>query len=128
MARADFGSDCATLASKARAVDRDAVRRLKELEKANARLNRLVAADGTGHPDPAGGGQGGNLSPARRRRAIEHVTAALRVSERHACRVVDQHRSTQGRPAPPNQYQERLGGPVTGDGDGEPAPGSATHD
>jgi putative transposase len=35
------------------------------------------------------------VSPARRRRCVEHVTAALGVSERFACRVLGQHRSTQ---------------------------------
>ena len=32
----------------------------------------------------------------------------LRVSERHACRVIGQHRSTQRRPAPANRYRDRL--------------------
>ena len=35
------------------------------------------------------------MSPARRRHCVEHVTASLGVSERFACRVLDQHRSTQ---------------------------------
>ena len=35
------------------------------------------------------------MSAARRRTCIEHVTAKLDVSERFACRVLDQHRSTQ---------------------------------
>jgi transposase InsO family protein len=35
------------------------------------------------------------VSPARRRRCVEHVTASLGVSERFACRVLGQHRSTQ---------------------------------
>ena len=34
-------------------------------------------------------------SPARRRACVEHVQKALPVSERQACRVVGQHRSTQ---------------------------------
>ncbi len=44
----------------------------------------------------------------RRRRAIEHVTMVMAVSERRACRAVDQHRSTQRRPVPPNPYRDRL--------------------
>jgi hypothetical protein len=36
-----------------------------------------------------------HLSPARRRRCIEHVMTKLDVSERLACRVLGQHRSTQ---------------------------------
>jgi len=35
------------------------------------------------------------LSPARRRRCIDHVVTKLDVSERLACRVLGQHRSTQ---------------------------------
>ena len=48
-----------------------------------------------GQVDPGGGGQGKLLSPARRRRCIEQVRRAFRVSERRACRVLVQHRSTQ---------------------------------
>lgn len=36
------------------------------------------------------------------------MRAVLRVSERHACRVVGQHRSTQRRPTAPNPYRDRL--------------------
>jgi len=35
------------------------------------------------------------LSPARRRGCIEHVRQTFQVSERFACRVLGQHRSTQ---------------------------------
>ena len=35
------------------------------------------------------------MSPARRRQAVEHVCSRLRVSERRACLVLEQPRSTQ---------------------------------
>ena len=35
------------------------------------------------------------LSPARRRHCVERVRAVLGVSERRACKVLGQHRSTQ---------------------------------
>jgi putative transposase len=35
------------------------------------------------------------LSPARRRACVDHVCSVLDVSERRACRVLGQHRSTQ---------------------------------
>ncbi len=35
------------------------------------------------------------MSAARRRTCVAHVTAKLDVSERFACKVLDQHRSTQ---------------------------------
>jgi putative transposase len=35
------------------------------------------------------------LSPARRRACVDHVRQKFRISERFACRVLGQHRSTQ---------------------------------
>ena len=35
------------------------------------------------------------LSPTRRRACIDHVRSQFKVSERRACRVLEQHRSTQ---------------------------------
>src|SRR5207248_6443878 len=48
-----------------------------------------------GQADPAGGGPGKLLSPARRRACIEHVRGSLWISERRACAALGQHRSTQ---------------------------------
>ena len=45
------------------------------------------------------------LSPARRRACINHVRNQLNVSERRACRVLGQHRSTQRR-APQGRADE----------------------
>jgi len=39
--------------------------------------------------------RGALLSPARRRACIDHVRDQFKVSERRACRVLGQHRSTQ---------------------------------
>src|ERR671916_988141 len=59
-----------------------------------------AAAEGRGRPDageahPEGSRLGKLLSAARRRACVERVTAGLGVSERLACRVLGQHRSTQ---------------------------------
>jgi transposase InsO family protein len=44
------------------------------------------------------------VSPARRRRAVEHLQRVLGVSQRWACRLVGQHRSTQRhRPTEPDR-------------------------
>jgi len=48
------------------------------------------------------------LSPSRKRQAVDHVTDELDVSERRACRVVGQHRSTQRRLPTPRSDQENL--------------------
>jgi transposase len=49
----------------------------------------------TGHRHPKGGESGKLLSPTRRRAAVEHVGQQLGVSERRACRVIGQPRSSQ---------------------------------
>lgn len=70
-------------------------KRLKELEKENARLKKARRRSSPGPPDPKGGEQKKLLSPARRRKASEHVQSKLSISERRACRVLGQPRSTQ---------------------------------
>src|SRR5437588_12684811 len=58
--------------------------------------------------DPAGGGAGKLLSPARRRACIEHVRQALSISERRACAALGQHRSTQRKMPRGREDRERL--------------------
>src|SRR5438094_3678622 len=58
--------------------------------------------------DPAGGGAGKLLSPARRRACIEHVRQALSISERRACAALGQHRSTQRKMPRGREDEERL--------------------
>ena len=65
-----------------------------------AREGERAAAQGglrsdAGEADPARGRLGKLLSPGRRRRCIDHVMTKFDVSERLACRVLGQHRSTQ---------------------------------
>src|SRR5829696_2064499 len=50
---------------------------------------------GCGHRHPQGGEPKKLLSPSRRRVAVEHVRRHLGVSERRACRVIAQPRSSQ---------------------------------
>ena len=61
-----------------------------------------------GQADPAGGGTGKLLSPARRRACIEHVRCSLGVSERRACAALGQHRSTQRKMPQGRDDEERL--------------------
>ena len=49
---------------------------------------------GGGHQRPQRGESGKLLSPARRRVAVDHVRRELKVSERRACRVIGQPRSS----------------------------------
>src|SRR5215204_4035378 len=51
--------------------------------------------EGTGHRHLKGGEPGKLLSPTRRKAAVEHVRRRLEVSERRACRVMGQPRSSQ---------------------------------
>ncbi|HUD54408.1 MAG TPA: IS3 family transposase [Terracidiphilus sp.] len=73
----------------------DQAKRLKELEKENGKLKRLVAElalDKQILKDIAGGKL---VSPERRRCAVEQACEKYEVSERRACRVVRQWRGTQ---------------------------------
>ena len=72
-------------------------RRLKELERENGRLKRAVADLTLDKADPGGSGQGKLLSPERRRRCVVRVRQQLGASERRACRVLGQPRTTQRR-------------------------------
>ena len=75
----------------------DQARRFKELEKENARLKRAVANLTVDKLILEGSDQGKLLSPERRRRCVMHVRQRLGASERHACHVLGQPRSTQRR-------------------------------
>ena len=54
------------------------------------------------------------MSPFRRREAIEQVRRALPVSERRACRVLGQHRSTQRHPPRDGTGELRLTADIIG--------------
>ena len=73
----------------------DDVKRLKELERENARLKRIVADQALENRGAEGDREGKLVSPARRRQAVAMLRDRLGVSERRACRYVGQHRSTQ---------------------------------
>ncbi|MDP7358798.1 MAG: IS3 family transposase [Pseudomonadales bacterium] len=76
----------------------DQARRLKQLEKENARLKRTVADLALDKQILKEAGRGKLLSPSRRRKCVERVQQVLPgVSERRACRVLDQPRPTQRR-------------------------------
>ncbi|MFD6282673.1 IS3 family transposase [Micrococcus luteus] len=76
----------------------DDAKRLKELEKQNATLKRLLAEaelEKAALKELAGGKL---LSPDRRRAAVDHLKRKLRVCERMACRLVGLSRSAYRRP------------------------------
>ena len=60
-----------------------------------ARRRGLRCRQGAPDPGPEGAGAGKLVSPARRRRAVEHLQQVFGVSQRWACQLVGQHRSTQ---------------------------------
>ncbi|WP_139111458.1 IS3 family transposase [Sphingobium sp. Ndbn-10] len=75
----------------------DQARRMKDLEKENQRLRRAISDLTLDKLILQEAAPGKLLSPARRRRCIDHVRGNLpiRMSERRICRVLGQHRSTQ---------------------------------
>ncbi|WP_188855052.1 IS3 family transposase [Aureimonas glaciei] len=73
----------------------DQVKRLKELEKENERLRKAVSDLTLEKLILKEAAFGKLVSPARRRQCIDHAVMKFGVSERLACRVLGQHRSTQ---------------------------------
>ena len=71
---------------------------LKELRVENARLKKLLAEAEPGQGDAQGVRGGKMVTPDRRRVAVERLVDRFGVSQRRACRVVGQARSTQRRP------------------------------
>ncbi len=70
---------------------------MKELEKENSRLKRVVTELSLEKQILEGGlwQRGKLLSPERRRCAVEHARKQYPISERHACRLLGQGRGTQ---------------------------------
>ena len=73
----------------------DQARRLKQLETENARLQRELEHLSAYNHTLKQVAESKLVSPARRRHCVERVRAVFGVSERRACRVLGQHRSTQ---------------------------------
>ncbi|MEQ3629178.1 MAG: IS3 family transposase [Hyphomonas sp.] len=80
-------------------------KRMKEIEKENARLRRAVSDLTLDNQILQEVVRGKLLSPSRKRVAVDHVVDELGVSVRRACRVIGQHRSTQRREKTP-RYDE----------------------
>ncbi|MBF6150375.1 IS3 family transposase, partial [Nocardia nova] len=76
----------------------DDAKRLKDLERENSTLKRLLAEAELEKAALKEIAKGKLLDPERRRAAVAHLMRVLEVSERFACRVTGQHRSTQRRP------------------------------
>ena len=73
----------------------DDAKRLKDLEKENSTLKRLLADAELEKAALKEIARGTLLSPERRRAAVHHLMEAMGVSERFACRVTGQNRTTQ---------------------------------
>ncbi|UWQ35335.1 IS3 family transposase (plasmid) [Leisingera sp. M527] len=86
----------------------DQLRELKRLQKENERLRKAVSDLTLDKLILAEAAKGKLLSPARRRACIDRVCGELNVSERRACRVLRQHRSTQRRVPVRRLDEERL--------------------
>ncbi|MFN3214848.1 MAG: IS3 family transposase [Henriciella sp.] len=83
-------------------------KRMKEVEKENARLRRAVSDLTLDNQILQEVVRGKLLSPSRKRIAVDHVVEVLGVSVRRACRVVGQHRSTQRREKTPRHDEGAL--------------------
>ncbi|MEJ2048079.1 MAG: IS3 family transposase, partial [Dehalococcoidia bacterium] len=86
----------------------DQARRLKELEQENSRLKKLVADLSLDNAILKEASPGKLLSPPKRRMLIENICKVLRVSQRRACKVLGQARTTQRRNPTPSPEEKRL--------------------
>jgi putative transposase len=73
----------------------DEAKRLQVLDEENARLKRAITEQSLDVSMLQDLTQGEILSAARRREAVDYLVHRYRISERRACRLVGQHRSTQ---------------------------------
>ncbi len=73
------------------------VKELKALRKENQQLKRIVADQQLGNLALREISRGKLLSLARKRLAVNHLIDRFDTSERRACRITDQSRSTQRR-------------------------------
>ena len=90
------------------ALKEDEAQRLKGLGAGECAAEADRGRAGVGHLDAQGPRSGKILSPARRRDAVAHLTRKYRVSERRACRLVGQHRSTQRYVPLPDDFEARV--------------------
>ncbi|MEL6245033.1 MAG: IS3 family transposase [Pseudomonadota bacterium] len=88
-------------------------KRMKDMEKENVRLRKAISDLMLDNQILQEVNQGKVLSPSRRRIAVDHVVEELGVSQRRACRVVGQHRSTQRRPSTPRADEAALTQAIT---------------
>ncbi|WP_413585766.1 IS3 family transposase [Bdellovibrio sp. HCB274] len=73
----------------------DQAKRLRELESENQRLKKLVADLALDNSVLKENQQGKLLSPSRKREAVEHAIETFSISERRACKILGQSRSSQ---------------------------------
>lgn len=73
----------------------DEAKRLQVLDEENTQLKRVLAEKSQDVSMLQDLTQGEILSAARRREAVDYLVERYRISERRACRLVGQHRSTQ---------------------------------
>ncbi len=73
----------------------DDVKRLKELERENSAAEADRRRQGARDRRAQGGREGKLVSPTRRRQAVLMLMDRKGLSERRACEIVGQHRSTQ---------------------------------
>jgi len=91
----DFRANLLSLAERVRGHEHQPSQKTKNSGKGKHQTKDARSRAFLGQCDPQGGALKKVISPARRRQAVEQVQQELGVSERRACRVIGQPRSTQ---------------------------------
>lgn len=83
-------------------------KRLKLLEQEERAAEEACGRPVAGQRHAQGGGQGGILSPTKRGTAVTQLQRTFSVSQRRACRVLAQPRSTQRYQSRPHDQEKQL--------------------
>ncbi|MHC4060458.1 MAG: IS3 family transposase, partial [Planctomycetota bacterium] len=73
----------------------DMIKQHRALQKENTRLRKVIADQALDIAILKESTKGKLISPASKRRAVEHLCRKLGISQRRACKALGQHRSTQ---------------------------------
>ena len=108
----DHRSDVLSVAVEVRGDERGGGRAVEAVGAGERAVEEDRRQPGVGHPDVEGLAAGKLVSPSRRRAAVAYLQRRYRVSERRACQLVGQHRSTNRHQPDSGAFERPLDQPL----------------